>query len=128
MKNIFIFLIVMTLLSGVYAKAQSDKLAPVVYYFYKGTDPVADSASVLIGSKVAATARALKVVRVPRDIDYIIVKERYYDWAGKIVYEGKVWIRFGVSGNMILKEEKISGKKPRKLFILWPSEIDLKMN
>lgn len=126
MKNIFIFLIVIPLMSGVYAKAQSGKIAPVVHYFYEGTDPIADSAAVLIGNKVAATARALKVVRIPKDIGYIIVRERYYDHTGKLVYEGKVWIRFGVSGNMILKEEKISGTKPKRLFTLWPSEIDLK--
>ncbi len=95
-----------------------------IRYIYKGPDPIADTAEAVFGKNVVARAWVLEVIRIPKDVDQVLIREEHYIVKDRVIYEGLVRIRFGVSGNMVIEEKKIRGKRPRQIFKLWPSEID----
>jgi len=67
------------------------------------------------------TARALKIIKMNPGPNHLRVEETHYYADGPIMYQGLLEFKFALGGAILVKEERISGKKRNTLFTSWPS-------
>ena len=66
-------------------------------------------------------ARALEIVKKNPGPNHLLVEETHYNADGPVMYKGILEFRFAGSSAVLVREERISGKKRFGLFSHWPS-------